>query len=449
MKRFAPLEAVVLLLLESDEYPMHIAAMQVFRPPEGAGPGFAREIYEAMRTHTEFDKKFAGHPATTRRGTSVLRWNYEPEIDIDDHLHYTSLPAPGGNRELLALISDLHGRLLDRHRPLWEVHVIDGLSDGRFATFIKGHHALADGVSGTRMSQQALSTDPHDDRIRVGWAPRPENREAAAPRATRKQAAGPVKLVAQLGRSLPLLRAALRERQLIPVLRAPRTMFNVRSDGSRRCEAQSFSADRVKVVAVAAGVTFNDVALAMCAGALRAYLTERNALPGTPLVAWVPVNLRAEDDALGGNIIGAGLCNLATDLDDPAKRLETVHASMQHNIKLIRDLPREVAIELAGVLVAPISGRRGLRAKIPPIFNLGISYVRGDDEPLYRRGALLEDLYGFLPLLRGQALNVGLVATSENLDFGLAACARAVPDLDRLAAHLEPALKDLERAVGL
>ena len=131
-------------------------------------------------------------------------------------------------------------------------------------------------------------------------------------------------------------------------------MFNVRSDGSRRCEAQSFSADRVKVVAVAAGVTFNDVALAMCAGALRAYLTERNALPGAALVAWVPVNLRAEDDALGGNIIGAVPRNLATDLDDPVETTgNPVHASMQHNIKLIRDLP-----EGGGYSNLPSSPRR-------------------------------------------------------------------------------------------
>ena len=122
---------------------------------------------------------------------------------------------------------------------------------------------------------------------------------------------------------------------------------------------------------------------------------------------------------------------------------------MKHNIKLIRALPKDVAIHLAGLINAPISGQRGLRGKIPPTFNLVISYVRGQDEPLYRRGALLEDLYGFLPLLKGTTLNVALFATSENLDFGIAACAETVPDLAVFAGHLETALKDLERAVGL
>lgn len=294
-----------------------------------------------------------------------------------------------------------------------------------------------------------MTTDPHDDRVRVAWSPQHERRNAPSPRPTREQVSGPAKFVMHLGKSLPLIRSALRQRELLPALRAPRTMLNVASDGMRRCEAQSFPAARVKEVAVASGVTFNDVALAMSAGALRAYLSERNALPDAPLVAMVPVNLREASDEVGGNLIGPALCNLATDLDDPAKRLEIIHASMQHNIELIRELPRQVALHLAGVMCAPVSGERGLRARIPPMFNLAISYVRGETEPLYRKGALLDDMYGFLPTLRGQALNVVLFATAENLDFGMAACARAVPNLDRLAGHLEPSLKDLERAVGL
>jgi diacylglycerol O-acyltransferase / wax synthase len=448
MKRFAPPEAVVFMLLESENYPMHIGGMQVFRPPEGAGAGFAREIYEAMRTYTDVETMFAGHPGRSRRGRSILRWDYEDEIDIDYHVRYRALPAPGSDRELMALVSRLHAGQLDRSKPLWEYYVIDGLSGGRFATFIKGHHALADGVSGARMSQQALSSDPSDDKIRAAWARCPQQRKGAAG-ADRRQALGPAKFVAHLRKSYPLIRAALRDRKLLPLRRAPRTIFNVTSDPSRSCQVKSFSVNRIRNVAVAAGVTFNDVALAMTAGALNTYLSNRDALPGAPLVAMVPVNIRDEEDTLGANIVGAALCNLATDIDDPVKRLDVIHASMKHNIKLIRALPKDVAIHLAGLINAPISGQRGLRRKIPPTYNLAISYVRGQDAPLYRRGALLEDLYGFLPVLRGTTLSVALFATSEHLDFGLAACAEAVPDLDVLTGALETALKDLERAVGL
>ena len=264
MKRFAPPEAVVMLLLESDEYPMHIGGMQVFRPPEGASAGFAKEIYEAMRTHTDVDLMFAGHPAPTRRGTSVLRWTYENEIDIDYHVRYRTLEAPGGHRELTALISELHAGQLDRSKPLWEYYLIDGLSGGRFATFIKGHHALADGVSGAKLSQQALSSDPHDEQVRAAWARRPERRIASAG-ASRRQALGPFRFVAHLRKSYPAIRAALRDRRLLPLGRAPRTMFNVEGGPSRICEVKSFPADRIKDAAAAASVTFNDVAVAMTA----------------------------------------------------------------------------------------------------------------------------------------------------------------------------------------
>ncbi|MDX1886128.1 wax ester/triacylglycerol synthase family O-acyltransferase [Mycolicibacterium sp. 120270] len=447
MKRFAPPEAVVMLMLETTNYPMHIGGMQVFRPPAGAGPDFAHQVYEAMRSHTAVDKKWAGHPSRNRFGRSIVRWEYEDEVDLDYHLRYTTVSPPGGEREVLDLISDLHAKPLNRDRPLWEVHVIDGLADGRFATYIKGHHALADGVSGARMSQQVLSPDPHDDTVRVAWSPR--SRHASAPGATRKQVVGPLKFYAQLAKSFPVIRQALRDRELLPWMRAPRTLLNVGSGTSRRCRVMSFPVERITKVASVSGVSFNDVALAMTSGALRDYLSGHNALPDAPLVAWVPVNIRGDEDALGDNIIGAALCNLATHVDDSANRLEIIHASMKHNIKLVRELPKNVALNLSGVLVLPLSGQRGLRARIPPTFNVTISYVRGQDAPLYRKGALLEDFYGFLPTLRGNALNIVLFATSEHLDFGFAACAQAVPDLDVLTGNLETALSDLERSAGL
>ena len=450
MKRFAPPEVVALLSLESAAHPMHIAVLQLFRPPEGSGPEYARDTYEALRANRDVAPTYAGHPATTRRGTSSLRWSYDDDVDIDYHVRYASLPAPGGTSELFAMVGDLHSRLLDRHKPLWEMHMIDGLNDGRFALYMKAHHAVTDGVSGAKLLQETLSPDPHDKQIRMSWSQGPELRRAEVPGPTRRErSAGVAKSVAHLGRSVSLMRGALRERQLIPAFRAPRTIFNVASGGPMRCAAQSWPLHRIDDIASEAGVTVNDVALAMTAGALRAYLAERNALPNIPLVAMVPVNLRNENDVDAGNILGGAVCNLATDLDDPAKRLETIHESMQYNVQIIRELPRQVAIQLAGLICAPIGGGTGLGARIPPIFNLAITHVRGAKEPLYRNGARLEGTYPLAPTLRAQALNFGLFSSADSLDFGIAGSARAVPDLERLLGHLETSLKDLERAVGL
>ena len=445
MKRFATPEAVVLLQLESSEHPMHLGLLELFRPPQDAGPNVARDVYEAMRSFRDVAPNFAGHPATTRRGTSRLRWSYDDDVDIDYHVRHTSLPAPGGTGELFAVVNDLHSRMLDRHRPLWECHVIDGLDDGRFAMYLKVHHAMTDGVSGAKIVEANLTTDPQDTQIRVGWIPQPELSRVA----TEERPAISAKSVAGVRRSAELMLSALRERELIPAARAPRTIFNVAPGGPRRCAAHSWPISRIKDVARAVGTTTNDAALAMCAGALRRYLSGRNELPDAPLVALVPVNLRTGDDDTRANVIGAAVCNLATNIEDPAKRLEAIHASMQRNVQIIRELPQQLAIHMAGLICAPISGGTGLGARIPPVFNLAITHVRGMSEPLYWGGARLEGMYPLAPTLRGQVLNIGLFSRAEGLDFGIVGSAAAVPDPERLIEHLETALQELELAVGL
>jgi WS/DGAT/MGAT family acyltransferase len=429
---------------------MHFSAMQLFRPPHGSDLQYARDTFEAMRAHRDVTPSYAGHPATTRSGTSRLRWCYDDDIDIDYHLRYTTLPAPGGLRELLALGDELHTPPLDRHKPLWECHLIDGLNDGRFALFYKVHHALMDGMSWANQMHAALSTDPDDSRIQVGWTRQPESSSPALPSRTRRErAVRPAKLVADFRRSVSLMKAAMREPRLIPAFRAPRTIFNVGSGATVRRGWQSWPIQRIQDVASAAAVTVNDVALAMAAGALGAFLAELDALPDVPLVAMVPVDLRNEQDVDANNILGIALCNLATNLDQPEKRLETIHASMQYNKQILRELPRPLAIRLGGLVCAPISRSTGLRAKIPPMYNVYISNLRGKDEPLYRNGARLEAAYGWAPMMPEQALMFGTHSNTETFEFGIAGCARVLPDPARLLGQLETSLKDLERAVGL
>ena len=139
---------------------MHVAALQLFTPPQGAGRRFARDTYEAMLASDHVQPAFRKHPSTVLGGISNLGWSYDDDIELDYHVRRSALPAPGRVRDLLELTSRLHGSLLDRHRPLWEAHLIEGLRDGRFAVYIKLHHALVDGVSGLRLIQRSLSTDP-------------------------------------------------------------------------------------------------------------------------------------------------------------------------------------------------------------------------------------------------------------------------------------------------
>ena len=435
VKRLTPPDALAFLLMESSKRPMHMGGLQLFSPPKGAGHDFVRRTYVAMRACEDVAPMFAGHPDTVRGRPFLARWTYDDQVDLDYHVTYTSLPAPGGKSELFSLVSQLHGQKLDRRRPLWQVHVIDGLDDGRFAIFTKAHHALFDGISFLSLLRRSLTTDPHHGQVRVLWSQRPEARDASrsAPVAS-----------ASWWETVTLIKDAWRERELFPVFRAPRTCLNVRSEVPLVCAIRPWPIQRIEGVARAAGVTINDVALAMCSGALRAFHLERDALPSRPLVAISPVDLRTPQDVEGRNVMSSAVCNLATHLEDPAKRLATIHASMKYNTQFLRRLPRQVSMQLAGVIGVPITNGSG-----PLQFNVGISHIADAREIRYHNGARLEGTFGFPPTLRGHALNIGLASNAVSLNLAVVGCARVVPDLDGILEHLEISLKDLERAVGI
>src|SRR5271165_5806030 len=318
MKLISPTD-LIFLLGESREHPMHVGGLQLFEPPDGSGLDFMRESYEEMLAQRDVQPTFRKHPAFFGGITNVA-WSVDSDVELDYHLRRSALPSPGRVRDLLEMTSRLHSSLLDRHRPLWEAHLIEGLNDGRFAVYVKFHHSLIDGVSALRLMQRALTSDPADREVRVPWSLPPRRRKTRSPSVleTLGQTAGSVAALAPS--TLSLARAAVLEQQLSLPFRAPKTMFNVRIGGARRIAAQSWPLERIKSVKEAAGVTVNDVVLAMSAGALRGYLIEQNALPDAPLVAMVPVSMRKRDDVDGsGNAVGTVLCNLSTDVEDAAK----------------------------------------------------------------------------------------------------------------------------------
>jgi diacylglycerol O-acyltransferase len=452
MELISPLDSMF-LLAESREHPMHVGGLQLFEPPKGAGKEFLRDLYQEVIQRDDVAPTFRKHPAEFLGGIANLTWAFDRDLDLEYHLRRSALPSPGRVRELLELTSRLHGSLLDRHRPLWETHLVEGLNDGRFAVYTKIHHALVDGVSAMRMMRRALSSDPADDEARVVWA--------RSGRSSKKAKAGTsplngVRSVAEsvlgLGPSaLHLANKGLLQQQLTLPVGAPRTLFNVPIGGARRCAAQSWPIERFMAIKRAAGVTLNDVVLATCGGALRAYLIDQNALPDRPLIAMVPVSLRDEGDSSGGNQVGALLASLATDREDPAQRLAEVSASMRNNKAVFKELPKLQQVALSAFNISPLLlslVSPALGSAAPP-FNLVISNVPGSREPLYWRGARLAGNYPLSIALDGQALNITLSNNADNLDFGLVGCRRSVPSLQRLLGHLEDSLSDLEQAVGI
>ncbi len=462
------------LIPESRDQPMHVGSLQLYDPPPGVGDDFFVDCFEELLKADDVAPDFRKRPHRSLATLGQWTWIEDEDVDLEHHVRHSALPRPGRIRELLALTSRLHSTLLDRHRPLWETHLIEGLEDGRFAIYTKVHHAMMDGVSGLRLLQRSLSTDPEED-VPIAWfsnAAVERTRQArAAARQARREADGGDEGSGLLGNVLgvPVTAAkatadvlglgptlfrigerALRETRAAMPMQAPRSIFNVGITGARRFAAQSWSLERIRAVGKATGTTLNDVVLAMCSGALRAYLLELDALPDAPLIAMTPVSLR-KDDSSGGNAVASLLCNLGTELDDPADRLAAVHESMQQGKDTLAGLNQLQATALSALMMAPVTATLmsgAASSVLPPAYNLVISNVPGPQQPLYFNGAQLRGIYPLSIPTNGQALNITLTSYNGNLEFGLIGCRRRVPHLQRLLTHLEDALADLEKATA-
>lgn len=455
MALMMPVTDSMFLFVEGREHPMHVGGLQLFRTPDGADGEFLRNLREDMLKKTDIDPMFRRRPADPVNTAGYLAWIEDDDVDLDYHFRHSALPQPGRVRELLELTSRWHGILLDRHRPLWEIHLVEGMQDGRFAIYSKIHHALMDGVSALRHLQSTLSADPDDLACPAQWEAResPGDKPSRQPRSLLHTARESLsQLVTLAPAAVKVANEAFREHTLTLPTQAPKTMLNVPIGGARRFAAQSWPLDRVRSIASATGTSRNDVVLAMCSGALRDYLIEQSALPDDPLVAMVPVSMRKQSDNANGsgNRIGAVLCNLGTDSADPADRLATIHRSMCDAKRIFTELTPVQALFLSGLNVAPlgISTVPGLAVNTRPPFNLVISNVPGPRQQMYWNGAKLDGIYPASVLLDGQALNITVTTAGDKLDFGITGCRRSVPHLQRLLLHLDTALAELEHAAA-
>ncbi len=452
MQALSPTDSVF-LWMETRNQPMHVAGLNIYTPPEGAGPHFVSQLLAHWSKHLSALAPFNQRPVL-RMG--LWYWEEDREFELDYHLRHLALPHPGRIRELLAMVSRLHGNLMDRNRPLWEAYVIEGLPHGRFATYTKIHHALVDGVSGAKMMADGLSPSAQEDKAPL-WA------QTFGKHSTAKRPAGPPGLLRQLadaaraGREIlpgigsglmDILRPSPQDTGPALPFQAPPTPFNVEISGSRRFASQSYSLSRFKRIGQATGATVNDVTLAICAGALRKYLEAQQALPKKPLIAMVPVSLHGETDA-GGNQVSLLLANLATHVRDPLKRLQQIVLSTSQAKGRLATMPRLQKLAHGITSISPMGAAMVTgSAKTHPVFNLVISNVPGPRETLYLNGARLDEVYPVSIPTHYLALNITISGYGDNLGFGYIACRRSVPALQRMLDYTHESITELEQALA-
>jgi len=398
-------------------------------------------------------------------------WIDDEQFDIEFHVRELALPKPGGDAQLAEQIARLHARPLDRSRPLWETYLIHGLAGGRLAVYTKIHHSAIDGVSGNEILTALLDVDA-DGRPDDGpdeWSPesRPSDTMLVA-RSLLALSAQPLRAArfgVALTKSLPgLLRAPGRPRvpvldRLIldqvapregdellarPGLRAPRTPFNRPITAHRRWSFVSVSLDDVRTVRkLYPGMTVNDVVMAMCAGALRRYLLDHDALPAEPLVAGVPVSVRTADQSADlGNRVSTMFAPLATNLDSAELRLQAAHESMRAAKEQHQAMPADLLADVTqfatpavAARAAQLAARLRLVEQVRP-FNLIVSNVPGPNILLYLAGVPLHAYYPVSAIADGQGLNITVLGYLGQLHFGVLACRELVPDVDLISRYL-------------
>jgi WS/DGAT/MGAT family acyltransferase len=475
----------------------HVGGVSIFGA-EGDGPPLRFEdvqrlIAERLHLLPPYRRRLVEVPL----GLDRPYWIEDPDFDLDFHVREIGLPPPGNREQLADQVARIHGRPLDRTRPLWELYVIEGLAGGEVAMYTKTHHAAIDGVSGTELMSVMLDTTPEGTPIEPEATP-PQGERVPTPfellarsvggamvsprRAMRiqrrmgrvglmmaRQQAGPWSRTGleTLGRvpvvgSLPIVRDFVGRRHdpddgmlSRPGLPAPRTSFNRPVTAHRRWAFASLSFDDVKAIKTRFGYTVNDVVMAICAGALRRWLIERNELPTTPLLAMTPVSVRTDKSAnTFGNQVSGMIAMLPTHEPDPRRRLELAHEAMRAAKEQHAALPANVLADFSqftppglSALAARLSSRMRIADFANPPFNVTISNVPGPQHALYSGGARQRALYPVSIVTDGLGLNISLVSYDGGLHFGIVACRELVPGLWDLMDHHADSLAELRKLV--
>jgi len=449
------------LYLETPETPMHVASLSLFDLPPGYRGDFLADVKKllARRLHLApvFQRKLAPMPLQFANPA----WIHDDNIDLDRHIQRVTLPPPGSREQFEDCAARLHSQPLDRSRPLWQLTLIDGLRSGQIGYYFKAHHAVLDGMAGVLLAQVLFDvTDkpravphPHAGAKR---AEHPGMAELAAA-ALRHDAGQYIKLLRHLPDVVKTLAGMLsssaapakgRLRQNFGF--GPHTPLNVQIVGERGFAALSLPLDALKQVAATNDAKLNDIVLALCSGTLRRYLAKHGGLPKKPLIAAMPISLRAPGNTEYTTEATMSLVNLHTDMADPIRRLHAIRDAASATKELARRAKGIMPTDFPSIAMpwllhglASLYGRSGLAGAMPPIANVVVSNVPGPQVPLYTAGARMATYWPMSVPEHGLGLNITVMSYAGALGFGFTTARNAVPDARELTAALTAAFDEL------
>ncbi|CAA9392674.1 MAG: Wax ester synthase/acyl-CoA:diacylglycerol acyltransferase; Diacyglycerol O-acyltransferase [uncultured Nocardioidaceae bacterium] len=439
---------MALLSMDSANSPMHLATVEIFEPGD---EGFDyRTLVSLVGDRLAFVPRYRQRLLTVPGSLARPVWVDDDDFDITYHVRQSALPRPGSMEQLEELVARIIARPLDRTRPLWEMYLIEGLEDGRFAILVKSHQTLVDGISTIDIGQVILDVDTvARERIPDEWVPRREPSSAALiAEAVEEQLRNPVSAVGGLRDGVSSL---VKASPLFAGRRAvPDSPLQVTLSQQRRFHAVRTCLDDYRKVRRFHGGTVNDVVLATVTGALRAWLMTRaeSVHSSRQLRAMVPMGVMDKDlepTSLGSQVAGT-VMTLPIGEQSPVVRLHQV----SYALKAHKETGKAVsALRLIGVggfapttfhalgarVAAEVAGQRG--------FNVVITNVPGPQFPLYACDSRMLESYPVQPLLPGHALSIGVTSYDGGVHYGLTADRDAIPDVDVIGQCITEALTEL------
>jgi WS/DGAT/MGAT family acyltransferase len=390
--------------------------------------------------------------------------------DLKRHIVEIRMRKGSQLKDLEAKVGELHSVLLDRSKPLWKFHVLEGIApaeDGRrrVALYTQLHHAAVDGQAAVALASVLLDVTAKPRKLGIKPSARPKKFRLGLAEMVSGAMANQVQQLSQLVRTLPTAvgtlskaaRQAAARSQLATgkkrvgnLTLAPRTPFNVTASDQRAFAAVSVPLAELSAIGKANEATLNDMVLMLCSTALRRYLARHHTLPKKSLIAAVPISLRQAGDTTSDNQASISVVSLGTHVADPAKRLQHIKhatAAMKATMGSVKSvLPTDfpsVGLPWLMETATRLYGKAKVADRLPQLANVAISNVPGPNVPLYLAGAKMLTNYPTSVVVHGLALNITVQSYDQSLDFGLMADAKAMPDVRLLAESIAIAFDDV------
>jgi len=440
---------------------MHVASVMLF---EGGPPGYD-ELLESIDRRLHLVPRYRQKLALVPLGQGRPRWVDDPHLNLRYHVRSTALPSPGTEEQLRALAGRVFAQPLDRDKPLWEVWLVEGLEDGRFAMLSKTHHSLVDGVTGVDIMTVLFDTSPDpaappDPGRR--WLPRPVPSsvqllgEALVERATMpgelaRTARALLRAPRQIAWGVVHAAAGVGAMAWAGMNPAPASPYNAAIGPHRRFTWVRTELADMKAIKNELGGTVNDVVLASIAGALGRHLRRRGQnTDGLELKALVPVSVRAEGhDGDLGNQVEAIMAPLPVWCQDPVARLDMVREAMKGLKDSGQAVGAQVLTELSGYAPPTVMAQASRLMNRQRLFNLVVTNVPGPQFSLYLMGRRAVDPFPMVPLAKNQGLAVAIMSYDGRMNFGLVGDYDILHDIDDLARDLYDSISELADAAGV